>query len=569
MNSKLPLLLATALFAASLSIYAQQKPADAVAPVIVQDEESKGLTADILYQYLSGEIAAQRGQVGLAAEAFLDLAKRTGDARLAQRATEAALQGRNQQLATKAASVWLELEPDSLSARQTLVALYLTGGKLEDSVPHIKQLLAKQDVSAPRTFMQLFGLTARYPNKEALLKVVRELATDYQDVPEARYATAQAARAADQPVLALGEARAALAMRPDWEEAAMLYGELLSQSAPKEATKFYREFLAKNVGSRNVRLNLARHLAAQQDLSGSRKEFETLLAGAPDNAEAAFAVGLISLEMKDFTVAETSLKKALALEYRDPDAVNIYLGQMYEEQKRYKEASAAYQQVGEGEQYLSSRIRAAGVLAKQGDLAAARAFLHNVAVKEDAQHIQLILADAQLLREAKQHQQAYDLLSEALSKEPDSPELLYDHAMAAEKLARIDVLEADLRKLIKLKPDAAHAYNALGYTLADRTDRLAEARDLIETARKLAPQDPFILDSLGWVNYRLGNLDQGLSLLKEALANRPDPEIAAHLAEVLWAKGQRKEAKNVWSDALRKNPDNEALIAVAKKLQSE
>lgn len=568
MNSKLPLLLATALLAAPLCIYAQQKPA-AADPLIVQDEESNGLTADILYQYLAGEIALQRGQVGLAAEAFLDLAKRTGDARLAQRATEAALQGRNQQLATKAAGVWLELEPDSLSARQTLVALYLTGGKLEDSVPHIKQLLAKQDVSAPRTFMQLFGLTARYPNKEALLKVVRELAADYQDVPEARYATAQAARAADQQALALSEARAALDMRRDWEQAAMLYGELLSQSAPKEATKFYREFLAKNVDSRNVRLNLARHLAAQQDLSGSRKEFETLLAAAPDNAEAAFAVGLISLEMKDFTVAETSLKRALALEYRDPDAVNTYLGQMYEEQKRYREASAAYQQVGEGEQYLSSRIRAAGVLAKQGDLAAARAFLHNIPVEEDAQHIQLILADAQLLREAKQHQQAYDLLSEALTKEPDSPELLYDHAMAAEKLARIDVLEVDLRKLIKLKPDAAHAYNALGYTLADRTDRLAEARDLIETARKLAPQDPFILDSLGWVNYRLGNLDQGLSLLKEALASRPDPEIAAHLAEVLWAKGQRKEAKNVWTDALRKNPDNEALLAVAKKLQSE
>jgi len=569
MNSHLPLLVATALLAAPLSIYAEQKPAESAAPAVIQAEEVTGLTADILYQYLSGEIAAQRGQVGLAAEAFLDLAKRTGDARLAQRATEAALQGRNQQLAIKAAGAWLEIDPDSLSARQTLVALYLTGGRLEDSVPHIKQLLAKQDVSAPRTFMQLFGLTARYPNKDVLLKVVRELAADYQQVPEARYATAQAARAADQPALALSEARAALDMRRDWDQAAMLYGELLSQSAPKDATKFYREFLAKNVDSRNVRLNLARHLAAQQDLSGSRKEFETLLAAAPDNAEAAFAVGLISLEMKDFTVAETSFKKALALEYPDADAVNIYLGQMYEEQKRYQEASAAYLQVGEGEQYVSSRIRAAGVLAKRGDLAAARTFLHNIPVKEDAQHVQLILADAQLLREAKQHQQAYDLLSEALAKEPDSPELLYDHAMAAEKLARIDVLEADLRKLIKLKPDAAHAYNALGYTLADRTDRLTEARDLIETARKLAPQDPFILDSLGWVNYRLGNLDQGLSLLKEALASRPDPEIAAHLAEVLWAKGQRKEAKNVWTDALRKNPDNEALLAVAKKLQSE
>jgi tetratricopeptide (TPR) repeat protein len=568
MNSKFLLLLASALLAVPLSAYAQKKPAKAADPAPVQ-EEPVGLTADILFQYLSGEIAAQRGQTGLAADAFLDLAKRTGDPRLAQRATEAALYGRDQQLATKAAGFWLELEPDSLSARQTLVALYLTGGKIEDSVPHIKQLLAKQGISASRTFMQLFGLTARYPNKEALLKVVRELAADYQDIAEARYATAQAARSADQQALAVSEARAALDLRPDWEQAAMLYGELLSQSAPQEATKFYRQFLAKNVDSRNVRLNLARHLATQQDLSGARKEFEALLGAAPDNAEAAFAVGLLSLEMKDYTVAESSLKKALALEYRDPDAVNLYLGQMYEEQKRYKDAIATYQQVGEGEQYVASRIRVAGTLAKQGDLPAARDFLHNVAVKDDSQHIQLILADAQLLRDAKQHPQAYDLLTEALAKEPDSPELLYDHAMAAEKLAKLSVLETDLRRLIKLKPDAAHAYNALGYTLADRTDRLSEARDLIETARKLAPQDPFILDSLGWVNYRLGNLDQGLSLLKEALASRPDPEIAAHLAEVLWAKGQRKEAKSVWTDALRKNPDNEALLAVVKKLENE
>lgn len=568
MKSRSLLLLASALLAAPLLTYAQKKPAKAVDAAPVR-EETSGLTADILYEYLSGEIAAQRGQTEVAADAFLDLAMRTGDARLAQRATEAALYGRDQQLALKAANLWLELDPESLTARQTLIALYLTGGRIEDSVPHIKQLLAKQGASPARTFTQLFGLTTRYPNKDALLKVVRELAADYQDVPEARYATAQAARAADQQALALSEARAAFDLRPTWDQGAMLYGELLAQSTPKDATTFYRDFLAKNPDSRNVRLNLARHLAAQQDLSGARKEFEALLAAAPDNADAAFAVGLLSMELKDYVVAESSLKKSLALDYREPDAVNLYLGQMYEDQKRFKDAIATYQQVGEGDQYLPSRIRIAGVMAKQGGLNAARSFLRDVAVKDDGQRVQLVLADAQLLREAKQHQQAFDVLSEALAKEPDSPELLYDRAMAAEKLSKIDVLETDLRKLIKLKPDAAHAYNALGYTLADRTDRLKEALDLIETAHKLAPKDPFILDSLGWVNYRLGNLDQGLSLLKEALASRPDPEIAAHLAEVLWAKGQRKEAKSVWTDALRKDPDNEALLAVVKKLENQ
>jgi tetratricopeptide (TPR) repeat protein len=179
--------------------------------------------------------------------------------------------------------------------------------------------------------------------------------------------------------------------------------------------------------------------------------------------------------------------------------------------------------------------------------------------------VQLILAEAQLLRDAQAYKEAFDLLGKALERLPNYTDLLYDHAMLAEKVERLDVLEQNLRKVIQLKPDHAHAYNALGYTLADHNDRLGEAKNYIEKALKLSPDDPFIMDSMGWVEYRLGNLDEGISFLRKAFGVQPDPEIAAHLGEVLWAQGKRDEALKVWRESLKENPDNQLLNDTFKK----
>ncbi|MBI4205092.1 MAG: tetratricopeptide repeat protein, partial [Betaproteobacteria bacterium] len=244
---------------------------------------------------------------------------------------------------------------------------------------------------------------------------------------------------------------------------------------------------------------------------------------------------------------------------KDPDAVRLYLGQVNEERKRFEEALKWYGSVGAGEQYINAQARYAGVLSKQGRLADARKHLHQISPQNNQQHVQLTQAEAQLLREAMAYQEAFDVLGRALDKLPDYPELLYDYAMAAEKINRFDVLESNLRKLIRIRPDHAHAHNALGYTLADRNERLGEARELVETALKLAPEDPFIMDSMGWVLYRLGQIKAALSYLQRAYALRPDPEIAAHLGELLWVGGQRDEAQKVWSDVLKEHPKNEVL----------
>jgi tetratricopeptide (TPR) repeat protein len=279
------------------------------------------------------------------------------------------------------------------------------------------------------------------------------------------------------------------------------------------------------------------------------------------------AVGLLSLQLNDLDAAEMHFKRALELGYKDENVVRMYLGQINEARQRYDEAATWYGNVSMSEQYLPAQVRLAALLARQGKLDEARKNLQELPTQNNQQRVGLIQAEAELLREAKLYQEVYDLLTRSLEKLPNYPELLYDHGMAAEKLDKLAVMEQDLRKLIQLKPDHAHAYNALGYTLADRTNRLEEAKQLVEQALKLSPDDPFIMDSMGWVFYRMGKLPDALDFLKRAFERRADPEIAAHLGEVLWVQGNRDEADKLWSTAIKRNPENEALIAVIKKFK--
>jgi tetratricopeptide (TPR) repeat protein len=370
---------------------------------------------------------------------------------------------------------------------------------------------------------------------------------------------AQAAWNAEDTELALSETRAALELRPDWELAALFQAQVLQRRSGAEALSYLARYLEQHPQAKDARLNYARLLVSEKKFPEARKQFEVLLADFPNNAEVTMAVALLAMQSNDFDAAETQLKRALENNYKDPDAVRLYLGQVNEERKRFDEALKWYSSVSPGEQYINAQARYAGVLSKQGRLADARKHLREISPRNNQQRVQLVQAEAQLLREATAYQEAFDVLGRALAEQPDYPDLLYDYAMAAEKVNRPDVLENNLRKLIALRPDHAHAHNALGYTLADRNERLGEARALIEAALKLAPEDPFIMDSMGWVLYREGQVKEALGYLQRAYTMRPDPEIAAHLGELLWAGGQREEARKLWSDVLKEHPKNEVL----------
>ncbi|HEX6320111.1 MAG TPA: tetratricopeptide repeat protein, partial [Burkholderiales bacterium] len=280
-----------------------------------------------------------------------------------------------------------------------------------------------------------------------------------------------------------------------------------------------------------------------------------------------YTVGLLAFQLKDYAVAEENMKRLLGMKYRDSNAVRYLLGQIAEDQKRWPQAIDWYEDIDEGEHALPARMRTANAIAKQGKLDEARAFLRKVADDHPGEQAQLTVAEAQLLREAQRHQDAFQLLSEALQKDPEQPELLYDVALTAEKLERFDVLEANLRKLMQVRPDHAHAYNALGYSFAERNMRLPEARKLIERALEISPDDSFIIDSLGWVLYRQGDLKGAAEQLRRAYGGRPDAEIGAHLGEVLWMMGERAEAERVWQESLKASPENETLHKTIQRLK--
>ncbi|HXC38077.1 MAG TPA: tetratricopeptide repeat protein [Burkholderiales bacterium] len=523
------------------------------------------LTDAILYEFLLAEIAGQRGNVGLAAQAYADLAKRTHDPRIARRAAEIALFARMNKAALESARIWYEADPGSSRARQALIGLLIAANQFEEVEPLLRNLLAAKDADTTALFAQLGRTLSGAADKAGALRLMQRLAADYPALPQAHVAVAQVAAASDEN-LALAEVRKARELRPDWESAALLEAQILQPRSNKQALDVLKDFLDRYPNSREVRINYARTLVAEKRLDEARVQFQSLVKIFPQDAEVVYAVALLSLQAKDYAQAEANLRRLLELDVRDKNQVRMYLGQVAEEQKHYADALQWYGQVDGGEQYLLARIRYANVLSQQGRVDAARAWLHDTEAKDNQSSVQLALAEAQILRDNNDVKGGFDLLGGMLERMPNNPELLYDYAMLAERLDRMDVLETNLKKLIELRPENAQAYNALGYSLADRNLRLPEARALIEKALKLAPDDAFIIDSMGWVLYRQGQVKEAIEYLQKAFAARPDAEIAAHLGEVLWSSGDRASAVRILREAKDKSPENETLQATLKRL---
>jgi tetratricopeptide (TPR) repeat protein len=552
----------------------EDAPASKKAPRVVVAKPEAGrqalpdveLSEELLFKMMVAEIAVQRGQPHIAVQTYLELARTTRDPRIAQRATEIAWNARFNSAALEAAGIWLQVDPGSAQARQIIAALLVNQAQLADTQPHLEKWIAADRANVGQSFLQLSSLLSRHKDRPAVFKLMLALALPYPDVPEARLAVAQAAWNADELEASLAEARAALKLRPDWELAALFVAQVLQRRSNEEAAAFLAGFVRDNPNAYDARLAYARVLVNSKNFPEARRQFEALVADNPDNTDIGMAVALLAMQASDYDAAETQLKRLLELNYKDPDVARFYLGQLNEERKRFDEALKWYGSVAQGEQYINAQARYAGVLAKQGRLPEARKHLQQVGgTGSSMQRVQLMQAEAQLLREASAYQEAFELLGQALVWMPDSPDLLYDRAMAAEKVDRLDILEGDLKKLIKIRPDHAHAYNALGYTFADRNQRVQEAYKLIETALKLSPDDPFIQDSMGWVLYRMGRNREGLDYLARAFKQRPDPEIAAHFGEVLWAVGRRDDARKVWAESLKDHPNNETLQGTVKR----
>ncbi len=524
------------------------------------------LSSDLLYEMLLSEFASRRGHKALAVDSSEDIAQKTRDPRLAKRAAQLALESGDMNRSVAAFKFWQELEPDDPMATRMLSSLLLRGGKLADARPLLVKVLKTDGSHVGLTFLQLYPLVSHSADKPAALNLMRDLAEPYPDVAEAHWVVAQLAEAAGAEILALLEVRKAHALRPKWDSPVSLEALLLRKTEPEKSLALLSDYLTDNPQSNEIRLQYARELLAQKQYPRAREEFQQLAQADPNSVELAFAVALISLQLNDLPGAEAELKGALSRNGKNQDAVEYFLGQLNEAKENYPEALGHYREVHAGEYQYAAQLRVVYLLSRQGKLDEARELLHKAQLETPAKRSELVIIESQLLREAKQPEAAYKVLQQGLLKLPKDPALLYETAMLATQLAHYDESEQLLRRMIKVQPDNAQAYNALGYGLLERNVRLPEALAQVEKALKLAPGDPAIMDSVGWAYFRAGRLTESVAMLRRAFEGNPDAEIAAHLGEALWAHGDKDEATQVWQDSLKAHPDSEPLKAVMKRL---
>ncbi|HEV7617106.1 MAG TPA: tetratricopeptide repeat protein [Burkholderiaceae bacterium] len=528
------------------------------------------LTEDLMVKYLSAEIADQRGNWQAAYITMLSIAQQTRDPRIARRAAEIALNAKQPNEALAAIRLWREVAPHSEEASQYYLGFVMLSDNLADALPILQQRLQEaRPQMRGALILQIQRLLARAKNKNEAFSLLEELLAPYKSMLEAHLALAQGAFIQGNNARASQEAHAALAADPSSELAALTLAQVTPDK--NKAAKSLAGFLAANPKSREVRLAYARMLVEQKQYDQAQREFKILLKEQPQDLTVLYALGLLGTQGKDLKEAETYLTTYLNVlaanpdEDRDPTQALLILAQIAEERNDTKGALKWLDQIDPG--VRQAQLKRAQLIAKDGDVAGARKLLKGLSSDGEEEQIQLLMAEAQILRDANQAQQAMAVLEGGLKRFPDNIDLLYDYAMLAEKINKLDIMETSLRKVIRLAPDNQHAYNALGYSLAERNMRLQEAFALVEKALQLAPEDPFIMDSMGWVQFRLGRLKEAESLLRRAYGLRPDAEIAVHLGEVLWVKGQQEDAKKLWRDANIKDPKNDTLKNTLARLQ--
>ena len=530
------------------------------------------LTDQLLYDILLGEIAGRRGQLEVSVQALSRAAAATRDPRLAERATLAAIYSKRHIEAKRNARLWVELLPESIEAHSALGMVMLETNDVPASIVQFKKVLAIASKGGVlrRRFIRIASILGHRHNRKVGLQVMRVLVKTYPQEAAAQYALAHLAVRVGDLDVGLEAINQAIKLRPRWSDAAQFKARILvSKKDPLKIQQFFEQYLSRNPKSNRLRESYARYFVEKKQWSKALKHFKEVVRRI-DNYKSlfykrsVFATGLLSIQISNYTQA----KKYLLLTLKaspDNDQARLYLGQVMERLGKYPEAAKWYSKILDKRYVFEAQVRFGVMLAKQGNMVAARDHLRNIKPNTDQERVKLVLAEEQLLRDEKKYKEAYTVLTSALKVLPKNKDLLYSRALIAEKLDKLDVHEKDIREILKQEPDNAHALNALGYTLADKTTRYKEAMTLITKALTLRPNDAFILDSMGWLHYRMGNIKRALKYLRKALSIRSDAEISAHLGEVLWHQGRHGEARSVWSNALKVTPNNDALADVVKK----
>ena len=572
-------------------VLAQPTPPQSTAPAmpssLMQDKAAQAsaplsaLDSNLFYEVLVGEITAQEGEPSIGFSLLLDAARKTGDVQLYQRATEIALQARSGDAALQAALAWKKNVPASRDANRYVLQILIALNRIADTLQPLKtELKMVPDADRSAAINALPRAYSRASDRKLASSVVEAALTDYLVQPaigSVAWTTVGRMRlAAGDNLGALDAARRAQAMDARAEGPTVLALELMDPKMP-EAEALAQKYLDdqdSNVKALpEIRMIYARILLDAQRYAEATAQLQRVTQDQPDYPQAWLILGSLQLQENQLALAQASLERYIALAQKTPKnqadtglaQAYLSLSQLAEKRKDYAAAESWLSKIENSEDLAQAQTRRASILASQGKLEEGRSLIRQLPERTPEEARLKLNAEVGLLREFKQYRQAYDVLAQALVKTPDDTDLLYEQSMLTEKLGLLDEMERLLRRIIQLKPDYHHAYNALGYSLADRNIRLPEARELILKAVQFAPADPFIKDSLGWVEFRLGNKPEAARIFAAAYKARPDAEIAAHYGEVLWSLDQRDRALAIWKEGQLINPDNETLLETLKR----
>ena len=548
-------------------------PEEAPAPgaVVAQAPEASSSAPDgefppgTLYRLLTAEFAIRRGEPALAITTYLDVARQTGDPGAAERATRMAIFARNEQAGIDAAKLWVDLA-DNLEARRVHAVLLVRAGRTEDAVTALKTIINRFTDEEGKGYRLVSDLLSRERNKERRVDLMEKVVAERLDDVHAKTALAQVAARSGQSEKALVLLKEVYDADPSIDRHAAFYASMLRNGGKtEEALKVLADQVERSEDGREVQMLRARFLVDAKRYEEAREQFERLATEYPERSDVRYALGLLLLQTNHHDLARVEFEKLLELGERGLQA-NYYLGQIAEAQEKPDDAIRFYRRVDRGDQYLNAQVRVAAIFADTGRMDRGRQHLSAIRRDSAQDDIRLYRAEAELLARNDDIEEAIRIYDGALDAHPKNTDLLYARAMMASRIERFEVLENDLRDILSREPNNADALNALGYTLADRAVRVKEAFDLIKRAIALKPKDHHVIDSMGWVLYRMGRLEESVEQLQKAMELKPDVEVAAHLGEVLWVIGRQDEAREIWDTALREKPTDKRLLETINRL---
>jgi len=521
--------------------------------------------AEFVYKFLLAELAIQRNDINSAGHLYLDLAKLTKNTGFAQSAAQLGGMVRNGRLALDAADIWSKLDPKSRDAKKVLAEMFIASGNLSKAKPLVKEILESED-SKGDGFLYLNNILTRVENKSNALRFIIDIAKPYAKMVEAHFAVAHTAHMAGNITIRDKELATINKLNPNWETSTLFIGSIQFDEDPMKAIETYQKFVKNNPKSNTVRLELAKALVQTEQYPAAKKHFEKLVNSPLASAEISFTVALLALETGDDIMAEQFLNQSLERKYYNPDQVNMYLARIYAQRQNIDKVINLVEKISTGPLFVDSRIFAAQAIRVEKGIDQAIEYLDQYKSLDRQEKLKFLQLKTSFWYNDNQYQKAINLMLSEEEKYTDSADFYFDFGLLYEKNKDFDAMEANLKKAISLKPDYAIAYNALGYSYADRNVKLDDAKKYIEIALSIEPQNHYILDSMGWVHFRLGNYDIAYEFITKAYAIQEDPEIAAHLGEVLWKQGKENEAMSVWQGSLEKFPENSVLIETKNRL---